>query len=397
MESLLDDGDQNIGGDGDPDLRLNAILGSPVEGFDPQMLLDPFEKELDLPAAAVQFGDRKRGQGEIVGQEDEGLGGFGILKTDAAQRGLEALVRVEAREDDTLVADQAGLAIDRMRVPPLNLKIRFTASHEEAARLVEAIKAFKVQEATIHDVESAGLGQQLVEDVDLMHLAITDVEESRNVAAQIQQRVQLDGRFGQAERGPRKYRQTEIDGGRVERIDRLPQFDAERFPHIQTPGDSDQALGEIGVDTPVAHGVGIGQRIASHGRTNSEVIELGTLCAQAYFDVPKALPVRQLREGHAQELVQAGKRMHFKLTVIACDATAKSGQRKMLHELCEHQIALVHRSTPRHAAWQGRKTKIRNSNRDQENRSLMRFSSTTYGSGMPKRWDTTVLPYSLRN
>src|SRR5260370_42123945 len=123
MESLLDDGDQNIGGDGDPDLRLNAILGSPVEGFDPQMLLDPFEKQLDLPAAAVQFGDRKRGQDEIVGQEDEGLGGFRILKADAAERGLEATVGVEAREDDTLVADQAGMDIESIRVTAVDLEI----------------------------------------------------------------------------------------------------------------------------------------------------------------------------------------------------------------------------------------------------------------------------------
>jgi hypothetical protein len=61
----------------------------------------------------------------------------------------------------------------------------------------------------------------------------------------------------------------------------------------------------------------------------------------------------------------------------------------MLHELCEHQIALVHRSTLRNAASQGRKTEIRSSNRDQENPSLMRFSSTTYGSRKAKRWDTT--------
>src|SRR5713226_6742456 len=303
MESLLDDGDQNIGGDSDPDLRLNAILGSPVEGFDPQMLLDPFEKEFDLPAAAVQFGDRKRGQDEIVGQEDEGLGGFGILEADAAQWRLEAVVRVEASKDDTLVTDQARLAIDRMRVAALNLEVRLATGHEEAASLVEAIEALEVDEATIHDVESAGLGQQLVEDVDLVHLAITDVDESWNVAAQIQQRVQLDGRLGRTERRPRKYRQTEIDGRRVERIDGLLQFDTEGFLHVQTPGDTDQTLGEIGVDAPVAHGVGMGQRIASHRRTNSEVIELGTLCAQAYLDVPKALPIRQLREGHAQELV----------------------------------------------------------------------------------------------
>src|ERR1019366_1447178 len=380
MQSLLDDGDQNVSGDRDPDLRLDAILGSSVEGFDPQVLLDPFEKEFDLPATAVQFGDRKCGQGEVIGQEDEGLGGFGIFKTDAAQWGLETLLRVEARENDTLVADQAGLAIDRMRVAALNLKVRLTASHEEASGLVEAIKALEIEEATIHEVEGAGLGQQLVEDVDLMHLAIADVDEGGNVAAQIQQRVQLDGCLGQSERCPWKYRQTEIDGRRVERIDGLLQFDTERFLHIQTPGDADQALSEIGVDAPVAHGVGIGQGVASHRRTNSEVIEFGTLCAQAYFDVPKALPIGQLREGHAQELVQAGKRLHFKLTLIACDATAKIGQRKMLHELRENQLALVHRSTLRNAASRGRKTKIRNSNRDQDNSSLMCFSSITYGS-----------------
>jgi hypothetical protein len=39
------------------------------------------------------------------------------------RRCLEALVRVEASEDDTLVTDQTGLAIDRMRVTALNLEV----------------------------------------------------------------------------------------------------------------------------------------------------------------------------------------------------------------------------------------------------------------------------------
>src|SRR5712691_8439378 len=108
-----------------------------------------------------------------------------------------------------------------MRVAALHLEIRLTAGHEEAAGLVEAIQALEVEEAAIHNVEGAGLGQQLVEDVDLVHLAITNVDEGGDVAAQIQQRVQLDGRLGQAERRPRKYRQTEIDGRGVECIDSL--------------------------------------------------------------------------------------------------------------------------------------------------------------------------------
>jgi predicted HTH transcriptional regulator len=40
---------------------------------------------------SARFGDRKCWQDEVVGQKDEGLGGFGVLAADAAQRCLEAL------------------------------------------------------------------------------------------------------------------------------------------------------------------------------------------------------------------------------------------------------------------------------------------------------------------
>ena len=69
-------------------------------------------------------------------------------------------MRVEASKDDTLVTDQASGAIDGMRVAALDLEVRLATGHEEAAGLVETIEAFKVEEATIHNVESAGLGQQ---------------------------------------------------------------------------------------------------------------------------------------------------------------------------------------------------------------------------------------------
>ena len=122
---------------------------------------------------------------------------------------------------------------------------------------MEAIEALEIEEATIHDVESSGLRQQLVKNVDLVHLAITDVNEGGDVATQIEQRMQLDGCFGRTEHGPRGNRQTQIDGGGVERVDGFLQIDAEGFLRIQPPGNADQALGKIGVDAPVAHGVGM--------------------------------------------------------------------------------------------------------------------------------------------
>ena len=42
-----------------------------MERLDSEMLFDPFEEQFDLPAALVDLGDGKRGQGKVVGQEDQ--------------------------------------------------------------------------------------------------------------------------------------------------------------------------------------------------------------------------------------------------------------------------------------------------------------------------------------
>ncbi len=78
VEALLDDGDEDIDGDGDPDLGLDGVFGIAEEALDAQVLLDPFEEQLDLPAAFVEPCDGERRQGEVVGQEDEGLAGLRV-------------------------------------------------------------------------------------------------------------------------------------------------------------------------------------------------------------------------------------------------------------------------------------------------------------------------------
>src|SRR4030088_2958297 len=97
------------------------------------------------------------------------------------------------------------------------------------------------------------------------------------------------------------------------------------------------------IDAPVTHRVGIGQRIASHCGTNPEMIELGALRAQAYFDVSKALPKGQLSEGHAQELIQAREGLHFERASIAGDATAEGSQREDAASAAQTPACLVHR------------------------------------------------------
>ena len=112
------------------------------------MLFDSFEEEFDLPAAAiaVEFGNDERRQGETVGQKGQPLIGFGILETEASQRGFQTLARVEAGENDRLITDQSPGTIDEMCVATLGLEIRLAAGDEETTDLVEAIQEFEVEE-----------------------------------------------------------------------------------------------------------------------------------------------------------------------------------------------------------------------------------------------------------
>ena len=86
MQTFFQNGDEQINGDGGPDLGAHRVGRGAVKGFDAQMLLDPFEEQFDLPAATIELGNGQSRHGEVVGQEDRGFAGFGIAIADAAQR-----------------------------------------------------------------------------------------------------------------------------------------------------------------------------------------------------------------------------------------------------------------------------------------------------------------------
>jgi hypothetical protein len=76
----------------------------------------------------------------------------------------------------------------------------------------------EIDVATVHHVERARLGHDLIQHVHVVHFAIGDVNECRNIAAQVQQRVHLDCCLATPESGPRKQCQAQIDGRRIQRI-----------------------------------------------------------------------------------------------------------------------------------------------------------------------------------
>ena len=81
-----DRGQQEIHAYRDLDLRHDRIVRRAQKGFGLQVLLDPFEEQLDLPAFLVDSSNRAGSQMRGVGEKYVMLTGFWVSVADAAQQ-----------------------------------------------------------------------------------------------------------------------------------------------------------------------------------------------------------------------------------------------------------------------------------------------------------------------
>lgn len=203
------------------------------------------------------MGDRQWRQGKVVRQKHQCFAGFGIAELDPPQLFGIGDPRPWTGQHNCLVADQASTAIDRMRVSSSVLDVCLGASDKERRYLSEDIEPFEIYISPIHDVKGAGLGSNQIERVDVVELAVGDVDERGDVAPQVQKRMQLDGGFALAKWRPREYGQAEVDGCRVEGVDGFVQFGKKCLRAVQVAGRCDQSVSQFGIDAPVPHFVGI--------------------------------------------------------------------------------------------------------------------------------------------
>src|SRR2546429_187175 len=92
---------------------------------------------------------------------------------------------------------------------------------------MQFVQAREIEVTAIHHVERAGFEDELVENVDLVHLAMCNDHNSWNAAVQIEQGMEFHRSFVFAKLGPGKKRQAQIDRRGIERVNGLGQLDAE--------------------------------------------------------------------------------------------------------------------------------------------------------------------------
>lgn len=285
FEFFLHDRHQHVDRDGGPDLGSDGVLRGAIERLDAQMLLDPTEKQLDFPATRIQLGDGQCREKKVVGEKHETFLADGIEVVHPAQPPALGYRIVEHHD---LIALQTCLLVDGLRVQSAAVESLFRPSQKESFRLLNAVQPFEVDIAAVHQIDGTGLPDQLIEDVGVVDFSTSDNDHRGNTATQIEQSVQFDGGLSFAELGPGKKRQKQIDGGGIQSVYRMVEFESEGIALVESPCFLNQDLGKVVIDAPIAHLIGIGQGVARHRAANPHVIEFCRRGSQTRFDVSEA-------------------------------------------------------------------------------------------------------------
>ena len=326
---------------------LDGVLAGAVKGLDSQILLDPLEEELHMPAALVDLWDGQSGQREVVGEEDEILLRVGVHITDASKCVGIIPRRIMALEPYGLIGAKARGFVDRSMFQPDKTHVGFGSGDEEGCALDKDMETGEIDVTTVHGVEGSRLQNQLVQGVDIVDFPVGNMDEAGDISPQIDERVELDGRLVFAKLRPGEQRQTQIDGGRIEGVCRLFQGHAEIVACIERSRAPDKDLSEVGIDLPGASFVGVREGVARDASApEPRVIESRLKRAQTNFDVAEAFAIGQLSKGQTKELIEAEEGLHLVIAAIAANALSKFVQGKEIHNLGKEGPSAVHRPIP---------------------------------------------------
>jgi len=362
------------------------------------VLFDPLEEQLDLPALFVKCANCQRRKRHVVGQKLQRLAGFGIGVGHLSNQFWISFVRLVAHQLNVLIAYQACVDGDRKLLNHNELHIAFGAGHKEGSCGMQLMQSGKVDIRLVHHVIGANLDVALlyedVEDFDIVHLAVADVNKTWDRSTQIHQGVKFDGGFCRAKRRPRKQTQTQIDGGRIQCVNggahQRFELGARCIVGVKWASHADQMMCQIGKDFPWPNAVRVGQGVARDRlAAKTQVIEMLALHTQIDLDIAQRFAGGQLSKRQRQELIETREIFDFVLGTPGLDHAAECLQGQISHDLRKDELTRVHACPQQMRSAEHAPSPENDSNRGQRESQIYSNKSWSYARSVSKRWDTS--------
>jgi hypothetical protein len=364
LEVVLNDPDETVCDDGNMDLNSHGIVTLSPERLDLEVLLDPFEKQLDLPSVFIKESDVLGCKIGVVRVVSERAVQLRSIVDDTSDFARILLLVLLLRKDDGLVTQYIVLSIKNVFTS--NNFVLWTSlltDDEEGSGHGNLVKSGEVKVAPVKDIARQRLVCEPVHSIDIMHVGVGDSVEHRNLRDNVHLSVDLDTRLRASELRPGKKRHAEVDGCRVHCIE--PAVQLKLFGNPSLLRKKHHVEGKLLKDVVVSEIVSLGKRALVNGRlSESEMKRLLSMSSCYICKLSQPFASHELSE-HKDEKLAPWRRNPFLGPVVGLGHKAleiplwqKAG------DLSENVLSGMHIYTKSDLAAKVRISKVRQGFRD---------------------------------
>ena len=299
---VLNDTDETVGDDGNMDLNTYRIVALSPERLDFEVLLDPFEEELDLPPVFIKEGDILGCKVEVVRIVSERTMQVRSVVDNTPDLAWILLFVLLLREDNGLVTQDIVISVKNVFASNDFIFWTFLLTDDkEGSKHSNLVKSGKVKVASVKDIACQRLVCEPVHSIDIMHVGIGDSVEYGNFRDDIHLSVDLDARLRASELRPAKERHAEVDSCGIHGIESAVQFKLSSNPSLLRK--EHHMEGKLLKDAVVPEVVGLGKRTLVDGRlSESEMKRLLTMSSCYICEFSQPFAAHELSEHKDEKL-----------------------------------------------------------------------------------------------
>ena len=342
LEVMFNDGNETVGDDGDMNLDADGILRLSPKSLDTEMLLDPFEKQLDLPPIFIKQGDFPSFEQEVVRVVDKAaVKLWSIVHNPSDDAWILLLVLLLGKAYALVFENIVGSFKDTLPVDNLECRFALLPNDEEGTECVDAIESGEVKVASVKHIARQRLVCKPIHRVDIVNLCIGNSVEYGDFRSDVNLCVNPDARLGTPELRPSEYGHAEVDGSRVDGIEPAMQF--KLLGNSFGLGDAHHVEGELFKDSVVSESVGLRKHLPVDGIT-AKAEEDRFLC-MGNSDIckfPEGCTARKLPKHENQQVIPVGHGPSFGPVLVLGDNAPELPLREKLCNLRENVCSNVH-------------------------------------------------------
>ena len=254
FEVEFNNSDKTVRDNGDMYLYPYCILRFSPKRFDTKMLLDPFEKQFNLPSITVKEGNFFCFEVEVVGVVGEGPSKVRGIEYNAPERNRIVSTVSLACEPNRLVPQDIVLSIKHvLSFGDFIIRMGLLPYDEESSSLLNCVESGEIKVSPVKHIASVPFVYKPVHGLGIMHICIADSVKDRYFGGNINLSMNLDAGLCAPKLCPSKDRHAQVDGSGINGIE--PSVEFKLFGDTFGLGNRHNVKGKLLKDSGVSEAV----------------------------------------------------------------------------------------------------------------------------------------------